>query len=85
MEEKICFPELPEEYEILFRRYIEEFRHLQEIIQLYQMMLFDLDEIFSHYRLNFDDTVISVNGEVIDRCILCGLYVYLFEKCRFVV
>jgi len=70
---KICFPELPEEHEALFRKYIEESRHLQEIIQLYQMMLFDLDDIFSYYKLNFDDTVVPAGGEEINMIQLNAL------------
>lgn len=62
----ICFIELPKEHEILFRSYIEESRHLQEITQLYQMMLFGLDEIFLHYQLNFNDTVVPIGGKYID-------------------
>ena len=65
-ETDIYFPEIQQEHEQLFRRYIEESRHFQEITQLYQMMLFNLDEIFSHYEFHFNDTVTPVNGKEIN-------------------
>ena len=65
-ETNIYFPEIQQEHEQLFRRYIEESRHFQEITQLYQMMLFNLDEIFSHYEFHFNDTVTPVNGKEIN-------------------
>ena len=65
-DEEIVFYELGEEDELLFRKYIETSRHFQEITQLYNMMLFDLDELFLHYDLHFDDRVFSKNGEEVD-------------------
>ena len=40
--------------------------YFQEITQLYQMMLFNLAEIFSHYTFHFNDIVTSVNGQKIN-------------------
>lgn len=65
-EQEYIFDELPKEDEQVFRNYIEESRHFQEITQLYKMLLFDLDEIFLHYELHFDDRVFSLNGKEIN-------------------
>ena len=65
-ETEIYFPDIQKEHEQLFRWYIEESRHFQEITQLYQMMLFNLAEIFSHYTFHFNDIVTSVNGQKIN-------------------
>lgn len=59
----IYFPKIPKEHEQLFRRYIEESRHFQEITQLYQLMQFNLAEIFSHYTFHFNDTVAPVTDK----------------------
>ena len=61
-EQRYVFGELPTEDEQLFRNCIEISRHFQEITQLYEMMVFDLDLIFQHYDLQFDDRVFPLCG-----------------------
>ncbi len=65
-EQEFIFYELQKEDEKILRNYIEESRHFQEITQLYKMMLFDLDEIFLHYDLHFDDRVLPLCGKKIN-------------------
>lgn len=65
-EQELIFHELQKEDERIFRNYIEESRHFQEITQLYKMMLFDLHEIFLHYDLHFDGSVSSLYGKEIN-------------------
>lgn len=62
----VCFKELPKEVEEMFREYMEESRHFQEITQLYQIFIFDFNEIFSYFRFRFDDSIASVNGEKVN-------------------
>ena len=65
-EQELLFHELPEEDEQIFRNCIEESRHFQEITQLYEMMLFNLDQIFLHYDFHFDDRVFPLRDEAIN-------------------
>lgn len=62
-EMEYSFEKLPPEHETVFRTFIEEERHFQEITQLYQMMLFDLEQIFLNFKLSFNDVVTLVQGE----------------------
>ena len=64
--EQLQFHELRKEDEQVFRSFIDESRHFQEITQLYKMMLFDLDEIMLHYKLRFSDRVFAIGNNEID-------------------
>lgn len=72
-EQELLFHELPEEDEQIFRNCIEESRHFQEITQLYEMMLFNLDQIFLHYDFHFDDRVFPLRDEAINILYLNAL------------
>ncbi len=60
------FTTLPEENEKIFQRYMEFAQHIRELDQLYRMMIFNLENIFERFTLNFDDRVFTKNGEVVD-------------------
>ena len=62
-EKEYYYEKLPVEHETVFRSFIEEERHFQEITQLYQMMLFDLEQIFLNFNLSFNDVVMPVQGQ----------------------
>lgn len=60
------FTSLPEESEQISQRYMEFAQHIRELDQLYRMMIFNLENIFERFTLNFDDRVFTKNGEVVD-------------------
>lgn len=53
------FTSLPEENEQIFQRYMEFAQHIRELDQLYRMMIFNLENIFERFTLNFDDRVFT--------------------------
>lgn len=64
--EQFEFQDLPEKDETIFKSYIEESRHLQEINQLFQMLLFDLNQMHSQYECMFNDHVFSQTAKDVD-------------------
>ena len=64
--EQFEFQDLPEEDEAIFKSYIEESRHLQEINQLFQMLLFDLEQMHLQYEWMFNDRVFSQTAKDVD-------------------
>lgn len=62
-DDKLMITKMSEEHEQLFRKYIDVSAHYQEIMQLYDIMLFNLREVKKHFKFNFDDTVENVTGE----------------------
>lgn len=64
--EQFKFQALPEEDEIIFKTYIEESRHLQEISQMFQMLLFDLGQMHLQYEWMFNDRVFSQTAKDVD-------------------
>lgn len=62
-DDKLMITKMSEEHKQLFRKYIDVSSHYQEIMQLYDIMLFNLREVKKHFKFNFDDTVENVTGE----------------------
>ena len=50
------------EHQAIFQRYLDMTYHVQELDQLYRMMLYNLEKIFRDYDLLFDDRVYTYNG-----------------------
>ena len=53
-DDKLMITKMSEEHEQLFRKYIDVSAHYQEIMQLYDIMLFNLREVKKHFKFNFD-------------------------------
>ena len=54
------------EHQVIFQRYLDMTYHVQELDQLYRMMLYNLEKIFRDYDLLFDDRVYTYNGQKVD-------------------
>ena len=54
------------EHQVIFQRYLDMTYHVQELDQLYRMMLYNLEKIFRDYDLLFDDRVYTYNGQEVD-------------------
>ena len=54
------------EHQVIFQRYLDMTYHVQELDQLYRMMLYNLEKIFRDYNLLFDDRVYTYNGQEVD-------------------
>lgn len=70
---QIKFNPPTEEQEKVLRNYMTMFGHLQELDQLYRIMLFQLDQLFACFDLRFNDEVYSRQGKEPDPVRINGL------------
>ena len=54
------------EHQAILQNYLDMTYHVQELNQLYRMMLYNLEKIFQDYNLLFDDRVYAYNGQPVD-------------------
>lgn len=54
------------EHQAILQNYLDMTHHVQELDQLYRMMLYNLEKIFQDYNLLFDDRVYAYNGQPVD-------------------
>ena len=54
---------LPWEHEQILRRYLSMSQHICELDELYSMMVFNLENMFEKFSLQFDDRIFAKRGE----------------------
>lgn len=67
---------LPWEHEQILRRYLSMSQHICELDELYSMMVFNLENMFEKFSLQFDDRIFAKRGETVDviqiNALLCN-------------